>query len=178
MRVVDRRTKVTPPRRAARRCDWLSPRVAAGMAIAPDAAWAQAAKNLAPDDDGNAGSRRRATSTRTTAWRTPTTSPPCPATTPASREVRDLMAKRLRTRSTRRPSKRFGTHLSRTAAETDRVAILAAMEKSRSSRSCACDLVVSLYNQKAVWPKFGYEGSSADKGGYINRGFDDIDWLS
>ena len=39
------------------------------------------------------------------------------------------------------------------------------------------DLVVSLYNQKEVWPKFGYEGSSAEHGGYINRGFADIDWL-
>jgi hypothetical protein len=28
-----------------------------------------------------------------------------------------------------------------------------------------------------VWAKFGYEGPSADKGGYISRGFDDIDWL-
>ena len=36
---------------------------------------------------------------------------------------------------------------------------------------------VSLYNNKEVWPKFGYEGASADKGGYINRGFNDIDWL-
>jgi hypothetical protein len=38
--------------------------------------------------------------------------------------------------------------------------------------------VVSLYNQKDLWTKFGYEGSSADKGGYINRGFNDIDWVS
>ena len=27
------------------------------------------------------------------------------------------------------------------------------------------------------WPRFGYEGSSAEHGGYINRGFADIDWL-
>ena len=39
------------------------------------------------------------------------------------------------------------------------------------------DLVVSLYNQKELWPKFGYEGSSAEHGGYIKRGFADIDWL-
>jgi hypothetical protein len=39
------------------------------------------------------------------------------------------------------------------------------------------DLIVSLYNQKEVWPRFGYEGSSAEHGGYINRGFADIDWL-
>lgn len=32
------------------------------------------------------------------------------------------------------------------------------------------------YNNKAVWPKFGYEGSSWEKGGYINRGFDDVTW--
>ena len=39
------------------------------------------------------------------------------------------------------------------------------------------DLIVSLYNQKELWPKFGYEGSSAEHGGYIKRGFADIDWL-
>ncbi len=38
-------------------------------------------------------------------------------------------------------------------------------------------LVVGLYNQPAVWDQLGYEGASFDKGGYINRGFDDINWL-
>ena len=32
------------------------------------------------------------------------------------------------------------------------------------------------YNNKNVWPKFGYEGSSWEKGGYINRGFNDVKW--
>src|ERR1700732_2043427 len=32
-------------------------------------------------------------------------------------------------------------------------------------------------DQEALWPKFGYEGSSAEHGGYIKRGFNDIDWL-
>ena len=32
------------------------------------------------------------------------------------------------------------------------------------------------YNNKTVWPKFGYEGSAWEKGGYINRGFDDVKW--
>ncbi len=45
------------------------------------------------------------------------------------------------------------------------------------SRRLRGDLIVSLYNNKEVWPKFGYEGSSAEHGGYINRGFADIDWL-
>jgi TAT (twin-arginine translocation) pathway signal sequence len=34
-----------------------------------------------------------------------------------------------------------------------------------------------LYNQPELWPKFGYEGPSSPSGGYINRGFSDIDWL-
>lgn len=32
------------------------------------------------------------------------------------------------------------------------------------------------YNNKTVWPKFGYEGSSWEKGGYIKRGFNDVTW--
>ena len=63
------------------------------------------------------------------------------------------------------------------AWEKDRVAILAGTEKSALFQKLRGDLVVTLYNQPEVWAKFGYEGSSADKGGYINRGFSDIDWL-
>ncbi|MBV8095433.1 MAG: gluconate 2-dehydrogenase subunit 3 family protein [Acetobacteraceae bacterium] len=39
------------------------------------------------------------------------------------------------------------------------------------------DLVVALYNQPDLWRRFGYLGSSFEYGGYINRGFNDIDWL-
>ncbi len=35
----------------------------------------------------------------------------------------------------------------------------------------------SLYMNPVVWKLIGYEGSSVEHGGYINRGFDDIDWL-
>ena len=34
-----------------------------------------------------------------------------------------------------------------------------------------------LYEHPDVWRLIGYEGSSVEHGGYINRGFDDIDWL-
>lgn len=37
--------------------------------------------------------------------------------------------------------------------------------------------VVGLYNQEAVWEALGYEGPSYHKGGYLNRGFNDLDWL-
>ncbi len=37
--------------------------------------------------------------------------------------------------------------------------------------------VVSLYSNEMAWAHFGYEGSSWDKGGYLLRGFNDLDWL-
>ncbi|WP_226341169.1 hypothetical protein [Gemmobacter serpentinus] len=37
--------------------------------------------------------------------------------------------------------------------------------------------VVTLYDDPEVWAVLGYEGPSFDKGGYINRGFNDLDWL-
>ena len=36
---------------------------------------------------------------------------------------------------------------------------------------------VTLYNDKEVWELLGYEGYSSDQGGYVNRGFNDLDWL-
>ncbi|MDA9423888.1 MULTISPECIES: twin-arginine translocation pathway signal [Bradyrhizobium] len=61
--------------------------------------------------------------------------------------------------------------------EADRVVLLKEIEGSDFFQKVRGDLVVSLYNQKEIWPRFGYEGSSAEHGGYINRGFADIDWL-
>ena len=61
--------------------------------------------------------------------------------------------------------------------EADRVVLLQRIEQTAFFQKIRGDLVVSLYNQKELWPKFGYEGSSAEQGGYIQRGFADIDWL-
>ena len=61
--------------------------------------------------------------------------------------------------------------------EADRIVLLQGIEQTDFFKSVRSDLVVSLYNQEELWPKFGYEGSSAEHGGYINRGFADIDWL-
>ncbi|SDT47936.1 gluconate 2-dehydrogenase subunit 3 family protein [Bradyrhizobium canariense] len=61
--------------------------------------------------------------------------------------------------------------------ETDRIVLLQGIEQTDFFKKVRSDLVVSLYNQEEVWPKFGYEGSSAEHGGYIKRGFNDIDWL-
>ncbi len=61
--------------------------------------------------------------------------------------------------------------------EDDRVAILRDIETTPFFQAVRGDLVVSLYNQKEIWPIFGYEGESYSKGGYIERGFDDLEWL-
>ncbi|WP_371227585.1 Twin-arginine translocation pathway signal [Roseovarius sp. 2305UL8-3] len=61
--------------------------------------------------------------------------------------------------------------------ERDRVDILRSMEDSAFFQQIRGGLVTGLYNQKAVWPLFGYEGASFEKGGYINHGFNDINWL-
>jgi hypothetical protein len=61
--------------------------------------------------------------------------------------------------------------------ERDRVDILRGMEDSAFFQQIRGGLVTGLYNQKAVWPIFGYEGESFSEGGYIDRGFNDINWL-
>lgn len=37
--------------------------------------------------------------------------------------------------------------------------------------------VVALYNNPLAWRHFGYEGPSFQDGGYIKRGFNDLNWL-
>lgn len=61
--------------------------------------------------------------------------------------------------------------------ERDRVDILRSIEDSAFFQTVRGGLVTGLYNQKPVWALFGYEGESFSKGGYINRGFNDINWL-
>lgn len=61
--------------------------------------------------------------------------------------------------------------------ELDRVAVLESIESTPFFQKIKGDLVTGLYNNKEVFALFGYEGSSWEKGGYINRGFNDIDWL-
>ena len=61
--------------------------------------------------------------------------------------------------------------------EAERVAVLRAIEGDEFFRTIRAGLVTDLYNQKEIWPLFGYEGESFSHGGYIDRGFNDIAWL-
>lgn len=66
--------------------------------------------------------------------------------------------------------------------EKKRVAVIERLREDQSAPAGFWDKVynttiVSLYNQPEVWSKFGYEGPSSPQGGYLHRGFDDINWL-
>ncbi len=77
----------------------------------------------------------------------------------------------------RRARQRYGTPYAEVKTEDERVALLKDIESTPFFKKVQGDLVTGLYNNKKLWPLFGYEGSSWQKGGYVNRGFDDIDWL-
>lgn len=83
------------------------------------------------------------------------------------------------TRADAEARKKFGNAYVDVTAESDRVQILQAMADAKDAffLKLRGDLVVSLYNQPAVWAKLGYQGPSAELGGYINRGFNDQDWM-
>jgi hypothetical protein len=61
--------------------------------------------------------------------------------------------------------------------EAQRVAILRSLSRDPMFEAIRGGLVVSLYNNHDIWPIFGYQGESYEEGGYLHRGFDDIDWL-
>lgn len=61
--------------------------------------------------------------------------------------------------------------------EANRVAVLKSIEKTPFFQKIKGDLVTGIYNNKEIFPLLGYEGSSWEKGGYLHRGFNDIDWL-
>lgn len=61
--------------------------------------------------------------------------------------------------------------------ERDRVDVLRSLEETPFFQKVRGGLITGLYNQKEVWPIFGYEGESFSQGGYIDRGFNDIAWL-
>lgn len=65
-------------------------------------------------------------------------------------------------------------------ASLDEAAATAQLEKIDSEpffRQVHATCVVALYDDREVWELLGYEGPSFDKGGYVDRGFDDLDWL-
>lgn len=63
------------------------------------------------------------------------------------------------------------------ADESARLAAIKQIEGSAFFAKVYGDAITPLYNQPDVWAKFGYQGPSSALGGYVHRGFDDLDWL-
>lgn len=61
--------------------------------------------------------------------------------------------------------------------EEDATKVLRSIESTEFFGFVRRTTVLNLYDNEDIWQALGYEGPSFDKGGYINRGFDDLDWL-
>ena len=58
-----------------------------------------------------------------------------------------------------------------------RLEMLKGLEGSDFFELVRSTAVTEVYSDQRTWQLVGYEGPSFDKGGYVNRGFNDLDWL-
>jgi hypothetical protein len=61
--------------------------------------------------------------------------------------------------------------------EVRQIASLKRIESAPFFGAVKTPLMWALYNEPELWARIGYAGPSFSSGGYIRRGFDDIDWL-
>ena len=59
----------------------------------------------------------------------------------------------------------------------EQLAVLQEIEHTPFFQLVRSTTVTTMYSDREVWQVLGYEGESSDKGGYLSRGFDDLDWL-
>ena len=178
MREIDRRTPVS--RRLLLRTGAVAvpAAVVAGASISASAAWAQDAKAIAPHAMATLVKAARdiyphdqiADSFYVRAIK------PWDAKAGKDAALKAMVADGV-ARLDQDAGERHGSTYMAVGWEADRVALLRGIEHTKFFRTLRADLVVSLYNQPEIWPKFGYEGSSAEHGGYLASGFNDIDWL-
>ena len=64
-----------------------------------------------------------------------------------------------------------------TAGEAEQLAAVAALQDETFIVGIREMVRWRLYDNAGLWQHIKYPGSSIEHGGYINRGFDDIDWL-
>lgn len=62
-------------------------------------------------------------------------------------------------------------------SEGEQLEALKEVESSDFFELVRSTAVVEVYSDERTWRLLGYEGPSFDKGGYIERGFNDLDWL-
>jgi hypothetical protein len=61
--------------------------------------------------------------------------------------------------------------------EEAKLAALKRAEQTSFFQTLRSDFVNFFYSNPAIWPRFGYQGPSNEQGGYLHRGFNDIDWI-
>jgi hypothetical protein len=64
-----------------------------------------------------------------------------------------------------------------TATEAEQLSALTALQNEAFIVGIRETVRFRLYDNAGLWQHINYPGSSKEHGGYINRGFDDIDWL-
>lgn len=178
MREVDRRTHVRRRTFLRAGATVVPAAAAAGLGISAQAAWAQEAKNLKPHTMATLVQIGRDTYPHdhiATLYYVKAIAPYDEAAGKDPALLAMLEGGMARLDGDARD--RFGVVYLEVAWEADRVTLLRGIELTPFHKKIRGDMLVTFYNQKELWPKFGYEGSSADKGGYIHRGFNDIDWL-
>lgn len=61
--------------------------------------------------------------------------------------------------------------------EAEATALLERIARSDFFGAVSTKALTTLYDDHEVWALLGYEGPSFHLGGYVGRGFDDLDWL-
>ena len=64
-----------------------------------------------------------------------------------------------------------------TASDAKKLEAVKSLEGTPFFNTVRGQCITSLYNNDMAFAHFGYPGPSWDKGGYINRGFNDLKWL-
>lgn len=72
--------------------------------------------------------------------------------------------------------RRLGAHFT-AAPEPERVRRLKAIESSPFFQTMRTQTLATLYSTPMAYACFGYQGEAFSKGGYLYRGFNDLDWL-
>lgn len=63
------------------------------------------------------------------------------------------------------------------ASVDDKLGVMEALQDEAFFGQLLNAAIDALYQDPTVYRRLGYEGSAIEFGGYLNRGFDDIDWL-
>lgn len=90
--------------------------------------------------------------------------------------VADLLSKGIEDLE-QRAQNIYATNYNAIAKPEEREALLRTIERGDFFQKIRGGLLMGLYNNKSLYPQFGYDGSSWETGGFIDKGFDRIDWF-